>query len=182
MSAVETEVRRLAREVLAPLAHAGKPGRINRPLIRALGEHRLLKLVLPLDGKTSARELCRIREAIAVESSEAETAFACQALGTHPILLHGRPELAARWVTAVVAGEAVAAFALTEPEAGSDVASLALAAERDGPGWRLTGVKKWISNAPDADFYTVFARTTPGAGARRPVSYTHLTLPTICSV
>jgi alkylation response protein AidB-like acyl-CoA dehydrogenase len=65
-----------------------------------------------------------------------------------------------------VAGEAVAAFALTEPEAGSDVASLALRAERDGTGWRLTGVKKWISNAPEADFYTVFARTTIGAGAR----------------
>ena len=84
--------------------------------------------MLPLDGKTSARELCRIREAIAVESTEAETAFACQGLGTHPIL-HGRAELASRWVTAVAAGEAVAAFALTEPEAGSDVASLALAAQ-----------------------------------------------------
>jgi alkylation response protein AidB-like acyl-CoA dehydrogenase len=166
LSAVETDVRRLARDVLAPLAHAGEAGRVNRPLIRALGEHRLLEAVLPLDGKTSARELCRIREAIAVESPEAETAFACQGLGTHPILLNGRPELASRWVGAVVAGEAVAAFALTEPEAGSDVASLALAAERDGAGWRLTGIKKWISNAPDADFYTVFARTTGGAGAR----------------
>ena len=109
---------------------------------------------------------CRIREAIAVESSEAETAFACQGLGAHPVLLHGRAELVSRWVAAVVAGEAVAAFALTEPEAGSDVASLALRAERDGTGWRLTGVKKWISNAPEADFYTVFARTTTGAGAR----------------
>jgi acyl-CoA dehydrogenase len=166
VSLLETDVRRVAREVLAPLAHAGEPGRVNRPLIRALGEHRLLEPVLPLDRSTSARELCRIREAIAVESAEAETAFACQGLGTHPILLHGRPELAARLVGAVVAGEAVAAFALTEPEAGSDVASLALAAVRDRSGWRLTGVKKWISNAPDADFYTVFARTTPGAGAR----------------
>jgi alkylation response protein AidB-like acyl-CoA dehydrogenase len=166
VSAVETEIRRLARDVLAPIAHAGEPGRVNRPLVRALGEHRLLEPVLPLDGKTSARELCRIREAIAVESPEAETAFACQGLGTHPILLHGRAELASRWVTAVAAGEAVAAFALTEPEAGSDVASLALAARPEGTGWRLTGVKKWISNAPEADFYTVFARTTAGAGAR----------------
>ncbi len=160
------DVRRVVREVLAPLAHTGEPGRVNRPLIRALGEHGLLEPVLPLDRRTSARELCRIREAIAVESPEAETAFACQGLGTHPILAAGRPGLAARWVPAVVAGEAVAAFALTEPEAGSDVAAVALAAERDGSGWRLTGVKKWISNAPDADFYTVFARTTPGAGAR----------------
>jgi alkylation response protein AidB-like acyl-CoA dehydrogenase len=166
VSAVVADVRLVAREVLAPLAHAGVPGRVNRPLIGALGEHRLLEPVLPLDGKTSARELCRIREAIAVESPEAETAFALQGLGTHPVLLHGRTELASRWVPAVVAGDAVAAFALTEPEAGSDVASVALAAERDGSSWRLTGVKKWISNAPEADFYTVFARTTVGAGAR----------------
>jgi acyl-CoA dehydrogenase len=160
------EVRRVAREVLAPLAHGGEPARVNRPLIRAIGEHGLLDPVLPLEGQTSAVELCRIREAIAIESPEAETAFACQGLGTHPILAAGRPELASRWVRAVAAGEAVAAFALTEPEAGSDVAAVGLAAEREGSGWRLTGVKKWISNAPDADVYTVFARTTPGAGAR----------------
>ena len=61
---------------------------------------------------------------------------------------------------------AIAAFALSEPGAGSDAAALALAAEPDGDGWRLTGTKTWISNAPEADFYTVFARTTPGAGAR----------------
>ena len=67
---------------------------------------------------------------------------------------------------AVAAGDAVAAFALTEPEAGSDAAALALRAEPGRPGWRLTGEKVWISNAPEADFYTVFARTTPGAGAR----------------
>ena len=166
MSSREPDVRRIAREVLAPLAHAGEPGRVNRPLVRAIGEHRLLEPVLPLDGKTSARELCRIREALAVESPEAETAFALQGLGTHPILLNGRAETISKWISAVVAGEAVAAFALTEPDAGSDVASLALSAERDGSGWRLTGVKTWISNAPDADFYTLFARTTPDAGAR----------------
>ena len=71
-----------------------------------------------------------------------------------------------RWLPAVAAGDVVAAFALTEPEAGSDAAALALRAEPDGPGWRLTGEKIWISNAPEADFYTVFARTTPGAGSR----------------
>ena len=66
----------------------------------------------------------------------------------------------------MAAGDAVAAFALTEPEAGSDAAALSLRAEPDGDGWRLTGEKTWISNAPEADVYTVFARTTPGAGAR----------------
>src|SRR5207247_1354393 len=63
-------------------------------------------------------------------------------------------------------GEAVAAFALTEPQAGSDVSSVSLRAERDENGWRLSGVKKWISNAPEADVYTVFARTTQDAGSR----------------
>ncbi len=166
MSAVAEDVRRLAREVLAPLAKAGERGRVNRALVRALGEHRLLDRVLPLEGKPSALDLCRIREALATESTEAETAFALQGLGAYPLLVNARPEFVERWVPAVVSGEAVAAFALTEPEAGSDVAALALAAERDGDGWRLTGVKTWISNAPDADIYTVFARTTPGAGAR----------------
>ena len=160
------DVRSVAREVLAPIAHAGIPGRVNRALVRALGENDLLASVLPREGPTSARELCRIREALAVESAEVETAFACQGLGTHPVVSAGRPRLAERWRSAVVSGDAVAAFALTEPEAGSDVASIGLVAERDGAGWRLTGRKKWISNAPAADFYVVFARTTPGAGAR----------------
>ena len=66
----------------------------------------------------------------------------------------------------MVAGTTVAAFALTEPDAGSDAAALSLRAERDGDGWRLYGEKLWISNAPEADVYTVFARTTEGAGAR----------------
>src|SRR5207247_5087856 len=69
-------------------------------------------------------------------------------------------------IPAVASGEAVAAFALTEPEHGSDAGALELGAERDGDGFRLSGVKTWISNAPDADVYTVFARTTPGGGAR----------------
>jgi acyl-CoA dehydrogenase len=103
---------------------------------------------------------------LATECTEAETALALQGLGTYPVLQSGRPEQVERWVPAAARGEAVAAFALTEPDAGSDAGSLALRAEADGAGWRLTGTKVWISNAPQADFYTVFARTTPGAGAR----------------
>jgi alkylation response protein AidB-like acyl-CoA dehydrogenase len=171
VSLAAADVRRLTRERLAPLARAGERGRVNRPLVRALGEHGLLAAVLPRDRRTSALELCRIREALATESTEAESAFALQGLGAHPILTYGRAETVERWLPAVVAGHAVAAFALTEPDAGSDVASIALAAERDGNGWRLTGTKTWISNAPDADFYTVFARTSEGAGARGITAY-----------
>ena len=157
--------RKLGYEVLAPLAEKGEPGRINRPLLRALGEHGLLGRVLRGEGEESAVELCLLREGLAHGCTEAETALALQGLGGQPLLRFGRAEIAESWIPRLAAGEAVAAFALTEPDAGSDVASLALRADEEGNGFRLTGTKTWISNAPDADVYTVFARTTPGAGA-----------------
>jgi acyl-CoA dehydrogenase len=146
---------------LAPIAQAGEPGRVNRPLVKALAEHGLLGRLFS-DGGVAAIELCLIREALARHCTEAETAFALQGLGMYPILQAGRPELIEEWLPRVAAGEAVAAFALTESGAGSDVAALSLAAEPDPDtgGYRLTGEKLWISNAPDADLYTVFARTS----------------------
>lgn len=156
----------LARDVLAPIARAGTPGRVNRPLVAALGAHGLLARVLERGGDVPAVDLCLIRQALARHSPEAETAFALQGLGAHPILVAGRPALVERWIPPIAAGEAVAAFAVTEPGSGSDVAALQLAAEADGDGFRLSGEKVFISNAPEADVYTVLARTTPGAGAR----------------
>jgi alkylation response protein AidB-like acyl-CoA dehydrogenase len=156
----------LARNVLAPIAHAGDPGRVNRDLVAALSTHGLVPEVLERGREVPALTLCLVREGLARYSTAAETAFALQGLGAHPILVAGRPEVVDRWIPRVASGEAVAAFALTEPDAGSDVAALTLSAERDGDGFRLTGEKVFISNAPDADIYTVFARTTPGAGAR----------------
>jgi len=155
----------LGHEVFAPLAEQGSPGRINRPLVRALGEYGLLEAVLPSEGEGSAVELCLLREGLAHGCTEAETALALQGLGGHPILRSARPEIREAWIPRLAAGEAVAAFALSEPDAGSDAAALALRADRDGDGYRLTGTKTWISNAPEADVYTVFARTTEGAGA-----------------
>ncbi len=165
----QAEVRALAREVLAPLAAAGRPGRVNRELVRALGEHGLIAaLVPPRQGGEvgSALDLCLLREALARECTDAETALALQGLGGHPIAVAASERVARRWLPAIVAGEAVAAFALSEAAAGSDAAGLELAASPDGDGWRLHGEKAWISNAPDADVYTVFARTTPGARSR----------------
>ncbi|MFL5841293.1 MAG: acyl-CoA dehydrogenase family protein [Thermoleophilaceae bacterium] len=163
--------QRLAAGDLAPIAEKGAERRVNRPLVAALAQHGLLARLFRRgeDGAfadTSAMELSLIREGLARGSTEAETAFALQGLGAYPILQAGSPELIEAWIPRVAAGEAVAAFALTEPEAGSDVASMDLRAERDGDGFRLTGTKIFISNAPDADVYTVFARTTEGAGAR----------------
>jgi acyl-CoA dehydrogenase len=161
------ETRAVTREALAPLAGGGEPGRVNRPLVLALADTGLLGRLFGGESgaRISALELCLIREALATESTEAETAFALQGLGSYPILLAGRQELADRWIARVARGDAVAAFALTEPNAGSDVASMALSAERDGDGYRLSGAKTYISNAPDADIYSLFARTTAGAGA-----------------
>jgi acyl-CoA dehydrogenase len=156
----------LARDVLAPIARTGQPGTVNRPLVAALSGHGLVPDVLGRGREIPVLDLCLVREGLARFSTEAEIAFALQGLGAHPILVAGRPEVAEVWIPRVLSGAAVAGFALTEPDAGSDAASLSLAAEPDGDGFRLTGEKVFISNAPDADIYTVFARTTVGAGAR----------------
>ncbi|MEU6099106.1 acyl-CoA dehydrogenase family protein [Streptomyces flaveolus] len=223
-------LRALAAERLRPLAGKGDPGHVNRPLVAELGALGLL----PRLFTSGALDLCLMRESLAYACTEAETALALQGLGAHPVHAHGTEAQRARWLPRVSDGTAVAAFALSEPAAGSDAAALTLRAEPtrtrgtadeavaagsrgigsgaepagprdathgagtvgvpgasvpadggprdagrpDGTGaalvaegdghsaWRLTGEKCWISNAPEADFYTVFARTTPGAGAR----------------
>ncbi|MFI1397067.1 acyl-CoA dehydrogenase family protein [Streptomyces sp. NPDC020681] len=156
------QLRTLAAETLRPLAEKAEPGRVNRPLIAALGELGLLERLF----EAGALELCLLRESLAHGCTEAETALALQGLGSYPVAQSGTAAQRDRWLPEVVAGRAVAAFALSEPDAGSDAAALALRAVPDQGGWRLSGEKRWISNAPEADFYTVFARTTEGAGAR----------------
>ncbi|MFR9788435.1 acyl-CoA dehydrogenase family protein [Streptomyces sp. MB22_4] len=157
------ELRALAAERLGPLADKGTPGRVNRPLLAELGRLGLLQRLFT----SGALDLCLIRESLAQGCTEAETALALQGLGAHPVHAHGSAAQRERWLPRVAEGGAVAAFALSEPGAGSDAAALTLAAEARGEGeWRLSGEKCWISNAPEADFYTVFARTTPAAGAR----------------
>jgi alkylation response protein AidB-like acyl-CoA dehydrogenase len=159
------QVRTLAAEELVPIAEAGKPGAVNRELVKAMAELDLLARLFPgiESGQPSrnaaALDLCLLRETLATQSTAAETALAVQGLGSYPILQSGSDTQIQHWLPAVATGDAVAAFALTEPQAGSDAAALQLAAEPDGDGWRLTGEKTWISNAPEADFYTVFART-----------------------
>ena len=176
LDADQREFAGWVREVAAPrlpaIVDGGEPGRVNRDLLKAMGQLGLLVRLFPgvSEGRATreaaAMELCLLRESLAGVSTEAETALALQGLGTYPVLQSGSAAQIDRWVPAVAAGDAVAAFALTEPEAGSDAAALRLSAEPDSGGWRLSGQKMWISNAPDADFYTVFARTTPDAGAR----------------
>lgn len=170
-TAYADRVRETAAQ-LGQLAGAeDEAGEVNRPLLRELGARGLLRDLyggaadeLPRDA--AAMRLCLLREHLATVSTEAETALALQGLGSYPIVQSGTREQAERWLPGVVRGDLVAAFALSEPDAGSDAAALALRAEPDGDGWRLHGQKSWISNAPEADVYTVFARTTPDTRAR----------------
>jgi len=144
---------------------------VNRPLVRALGRAGLLRGLFggtadepPRDA--AAMQLCLLREMLATVNTEAETAMALQGLGSYPILQSGNETTRDRWIPGVASGDVVPAFALSEPDAGSDAGALNLEARADGDGWTLHGTKTWISNAPDADVYSVFARTTPDAKAR----------------
>ncbi|MDN5795317.1 MAG: acyl-CoA dehydrogenase family protein [Intrasporangium sp.] len=154
---------------------APQEGRVDRDLVAALGRAGLLRKLFGggagnsragVPSGAAALQLCLLRESLARVDTGAETALALQGLGSYPILQSGTPEQVARWLPGVISGELVAAFALSEPDAGSDAAALALEARPDGAGWTLHGIKTWISNAPDADVYSVFARTGPGAGSK----------------
>jgi alkylation response protein AidB-like acyl-CoA dehydrogenase len=161
------EVREIALAELVPLAERGVEGRVNRPLLEAMGKHGLLGRLFGGNGRSAAAmDLCLLRETLATVCTDAETALALQALGSYSFLLFGTEGQAERYRDGVAAGTVVASFALSEAEAGSDAAALQLRAEPDGGGWRLTGEKTWISNAPEADVYAVFARTTADARAR----------------
>jgi acyl-CoA dehydrogenase len=170
-----------ATEVLAGGWPAGTPdrsapdatghGAINRPLVKTLGEAGLLRGLFggqPDEPPrvAAAMQLCLLREILATIDTEAETALALQGLGSYPILQAGNDGTRDRWLPGVVTGDVVAAFALSEPDAGSDAAALTLEARPDGGGWTLHGQKTWISHAPGADVYSVFVRTTVGTRAR----------------
>ena len=142
-----------------------------RARVAALGEAGLLKAVVPLSHgglypSLDVRTLCLAREILAFRDGLADFSFAMQGLGTGSITLFGSEELKRRYLPPVRDGKAIAAFALSEPEAGSDVAALAMTAKPDGPYFRLDGEKTWISNGGIADHYVVFARTGEAPGAR----------------
>lgn len=116
--------------------------------------------------KIDTRAICLIRETLAEADGLADFAFALQGLGSGAITLEGTPQQKQEYLPAVVSGQKIAAFALTEPESGSDVAALSLDAQHVGDTFVLNGQKTWISNGGIADFYVVFARTGEAPGAR----------------
>jgi len=150
---------------LIEIAERGEPGRVNRELVRAIAERGLFDRLFA-DAGVTATDLCAIRQGLARVCPDAETAFAVQGLGAIPIHLHAPPPLRDSVMPGVRSGASVVGFALTEPGAGSDAAALSTFAQRDGEGFRISGEKTYISNAPDADLYTLFARTTEGVGSR----------------
>jgi acyl-CoA dehydrogenase len=138
-----------------------------RKLVAALGSAGFLKLCVA-DGETrpDVRSLALARETLAYHSALADFTFAMQGLGSGAISLFGTVEQKREWLPRVASGEAIAAFAMTEPECGSDAANMQTSAMQDADEWVIVGEKTYISNGGIADFYLTFARTGEGEGAR----------------
>jgi acyl-CoA dehydrogenase len=134
-------------------------------LVEALGQAGLLEAaVAPPFGRMDVRSLAAVREALAYYSSLGDTAFAMQGLGSYPVALAGSDMQRLRWLRDTARGDLLCAFAVTEPEAGSDLAAVRTHAESDGALWRLSGLKTFISNAGIAGLYTVLARSSEAPG------------------
>ena len=167
----EARHRQLAEKLQAwcsQLAPGGEDlDKICRSLVKELGSAGFLKLCVA-DGavRPDVRNLAIVRESLAYHHPLADFAFAMQGLGSGAISLFGTVEQKREWLPKVASGEAIAAFAMTEPECGSDAANMQTSAMRDGNEWVLVGEKTYISNGGIADFYVTFARTGDGEGAR----------------
>src|SRR5215471_14701419 len=138
-----------------------------RSLVRALGNAGWLRTVVPASyggwsPQIDLRKLCLAREILAYQSGLADFAFAMQGLGSGPISLFGSDALKKKYLPKVASGEMIAAFAISEPDAGSDVRSMQTMARREGDRFVINGTKTWISNADLADFYVVFCRYPEG--------------------
>ena len=156
-----------AVEPFAGAADAGDPIEAGRVFIDRAAAAGLLSIFVG-DGQTAPalRPLCLAREAIAACSGCADSVYAVQGLGSYPIVRAGSDRLKREYVAEAAQGTAIGAFALTEPEAGSDPAGIQTEARRDGDAYLISGTKTYISNAGLASFYVVFARTGPGAGSK----------------
>ena len=155
----------------ASIGHGGDVDATCRAWVRSLGDAGFLRHCVPAayggaSAALASRALCVAREVLAYHDGLADFAFAMQGLGTGAITLAGTEAQRSHWLPVVARGRAIAAFALSEPGAGSDAAALSTTARRDGPHWVLDGEKTWISNGGIAHVYCVFARTGEAPGAK----------------
>ena len=170
--------RKLAADVEAwaarELSSYSEPENLDRycrHLVQKMGEAGWLRYSVPtafggVNDRLDVRSLCIIRETLARFSGVADFSFALQGLGSAPISFHGSPELQQKYLPAIAAGKAIAAFAISETEAGSDLAAMRTVATKSGSGYIIDGEKTWISNAGIADHYVVFARL-PEVGEKK---------------
>ena len=167
---LQKEVKHLAETSIEPIAHeADESSRVHKGLMEILARSGLLKYTVPKEHGgygIKVTNLCIIREELARISAQADTNFIMQGLGSYPISLGGTIDQKNKYLPDIAAGSAIAAFALTEPHAGSDVINMLTEATREDDEWVLNGSKKFISQAGDANTYTVFAKTYPAAGSR----------------
>jgi len=165
---LQKRVRQLAQEQIAPIAaEVGESNRVSPELMRILAQAGLLRYCVPEEyGGYGVKValLCIIREELAQVSAQADSNFILQGLGSYPITLGGTPEQKARYLPPIAKGEAIAAFALTEPGGGSDVVAMKTTATLEDEEWVLNGEKKFINQTGDASTYVVFATTDPEAG------------------
>ena len=167
---LQKEVKHLAETSIEPIAHeADESNRVHKGLMEILARSGLLKYTVPKEHGgygIKVTNLCIIREELARISAQADTNFIMQGLGSYPISLGGTIDQKNKYLPDIAAGSAIAAFALTEPHAGSDVINMLTEATREDDEWVLNGSKKFISQTGDANTYTVFAKTDPAAGSR----------------
>jgi alkylation response protein AidB-like acyl-CoA dehydrogenase len=167
---LKEQVRRLAQQKLAPLApEVDESEDLSWEVVRLLSQEGLFGYVVPQDyGGKGIRviNLCIIREELSRVCVQADTDFAMSGLGAYPIIFAGSEELKKKFLPPLATGEKLGSFALTEPEAGSDVANIKTQAKLDGDFYILNGVKRFISQAGVAHIYSVFVKTDPQLGSK----------------
>ncbi len=165
------QVRNLAEEKLAPIApEVDESNEVSWDLVRLLAGEGLLRLMVPKEyggaGQVSCVNVCIVREEFSRVCGAAAGIFTMQGLGTYPITLFGTEEQKRKYLPAIGQGKKLAAFALSEPDAGSDVGGMKTTALLDGDHYVLNGTKRWISQGPSAEIFTVFAKTDPTLGSK----------------
>jgi butyryl-CoA dehydrogenase len=171
-SAIRDLAREIARKEILPVAaEYDREGKFPWPVVKVLAETDLFRVFIDeryggLTDSTPILNMCIVTEELSRACAGIALAFAGTALGALPIVISGSEEQKQRWLPEIAAGKRLAAFALTEPQAGSDAAAVRTTALRDGDHYVLNGTKQWITNGGEAEIYSVIALTNPAKGPR----------------